>query len=118
MTEVPEEQHLADKFYALPDAERQALVAQLDEQLRTSNIRLAAERDYLRQVVVRLRPVVPLVNGDRVVKGRLTCLVCHAQGKKREFTHLQGCDWFRSQEWMRQQREAADAEFMRKMQGA
>lgn len=84
---------LAQQFNSLTPDDQTALVRQLDAQLRVSNQRLAAQRDMLVATLQRLRPVVPLFLGDRIIKGRVQCIVCHAQGKRREFRHMSRCEW-------------------------
>jgi hypothetical protein len=92
MPETPEAA-LVQQFSTLSPDDQSMLVRQLDAQLRVSNQRLAAHRDQLAGVLQRLRPVVPLFSGDRIIKGRVQCIVCHSQGKRREFRHMSRCEW-------------------------
>ncbi len=77
-------------FAAMSPEDQKELRSGLDEELRRQNIFLQERLDVLYEGFLRLKPVVPAAH-----KGRVTCLVCHAEGKKREFRHLAACLWFK-----------------------
>lgn len=96
MTVLTQEQ-VKQMFLSLSEADQDALRAGLDTELREQNIFLQKRLDVLFNAFLTLRPVL-----DAKHKGRVTCIVCKSEGKKKEFRHLSGCLWAEMQRWKRQ----------------
>ena len=88
-------EEVVEKFEKLSPEDQQAMLAALPDAVQEFNLKI--QRLYheaqdevlgLQRVIYALRPVVPAAK-----KGRVRCIVCHAEGKQREFKHLTRCPW-------------------------
>ncbi len=89
---MPVDVDLKVKFEAFTPEQRSELVGALDKELVRQNVWLQEHVDRLAGIIAGLRPVVPAA-----AKGRVKCLVCLFEGKRREFRHGSGCEWHRLQ---------------------
>lgn len=76
-------------FESLTPEDQTRIVAEVNEEVRKMNLTMAQEINMLRGEFYNLKPIIPSNH-----KGRIKCMVCQTEGKKKEFRHAARCVWF------------------------